>query len=418
MLIGLLLFWAVTGKSAQLPLLVWLPDAMAGPTPVSALIHAATMVTAGVYLLVRLFPVISLVPEVLQVIALVGSVTALYAACAALVQRDIKKVLAYSTISQVGYMFLAIGAGDIIGSIFHLLTHAFFKSLLFLAAGCVIHALHDEHDILRMGEQVRQRLPLVFLFFLAGALALGGVPPSAGYISKGRILLAAINHGSIFYRSVWACGTLAAFLTTLYAFRLLFLVFTGKPLEGGRTRLRHVPKMMTVTLWPLAILSLVAGLVNLPQVQLGGGWLASRLAGLPGALPELGASKSLEWFITNGDALLAVGGVVLAYFLYGPRDILGWRSENPFGPWVTGFLQSGFGLDRLYAFMAVRPYTRAAGFFWRVVDESALDRFLVKSVRIFPMIGAGLRTWTTGYLSTSLKMLLVGLTVILVFLTF
>jgi NADH-quinone oxidoreductase subunit L len=417
MLIGLLLFWAATGKSAQLPLLVWLPDAMAGPTPVSALIHAATMVTAGVYLLVRLFPIISQVPEVLQIIGLVGAGTALYAACAALAQRDIKRVLAYSTISQVGYMFLAVGAGDIVGSIFHLLTHAFFKSLLFLAAGCIIHALHEEHDILRMGEQVRRKLPLVFLFFLAGGLALGGVPPAAGYVSKGRILLATLGHGSIFYRALWACATLTAFLTTLYTFRLVFLVFTGKPSSNKESQLRPVPAMMTVALWPLAFLALAAGLLNL-QIQPGGGWLALRLADLPGALPELGASRALESLVGKGDSLLAIGGVVLAYFLYGPRNVLNWRAEKPFGTLITDLLQSGFGLDRLYTLVVVRPYTWMAHFLWRGVDETVLDLTLVRSARLFPLLASGLRTWTTGYLSTALKMLLVGFAVILIFLTF
>jgi NADH-quinone oxidoreductase subunit L len=418
MLIGLLLFWTATGKSAQLPLLVWLPDAMAGPTPVSALIHAATMVTAGVYLLVRMYPVISMVPEVLQIIGLVGSVTALYAACAALVQQDIKRVLAYSTISQVGYMFLAIGVHDIVGSIFHLLTHAFFKSLLFLAAGCVIHALNGEHDILRMGKQVRRQLPLVFLLFLAGALALGGVPPTAGYFSKGRILLAALSRGTVFYRAVWGCATLTAFLTTLYTFRLVFLVFSGKSRAEKTSRFRPVPVVMTLTLWPLALLALVAGLLNMPQIQEGGGWLASRLAELSGSLSHPLAANSLEWLVQEGDSLLAVGGVVLAYFLYGPRDVLGWRSAEPFGRVLTGFLKSGFYLDRVYAFIVVRPYRWLANFFWLVVDESVLDRTLIKAAGLFPDIGTGLRAWTTGYISTALKMLLVGFAIILVFLTF
>jgi NADH-quinone oxidoreductase subunit L len=418
MLIGLLLFWAATGKSAQLPLLVWLPDAMAGPTPVSALIHAATMVTAGVYLLVRMYPIISLVPEVLQVIGLVGSITALYAACAALVQRDIKRVLAYSTISQVGYMFLAVGAGDIVGSIFHLLTHAFFKSLLFLAAGCIIHALNGEHDILRMGSQVRRKLPLIFLLFLAGGLALGGVPPTAGYFSKGRILLAVLSRGTDFYRVIWGCATLTAFLTTLYTFRLVFLVFSGQSQTKSTSRFRPVPVVMALTLWPLAILALSAGLLNMPQIQEGGGWLANRLTELYGALSHPLAAKSLEWLVQQGDSLLAVGGVVLAYFLYGPRDILGWRTAEPFGPAITGFFQSGFNLDRVYVFIVVRPYRWLANFFWREIDESVLDRTLAKTAGLFPTIGAGLRAWTTGYISTAIKMLLVGFAIMLVFLTF
>ena len=197
--LGLLLLWAAVGKSAQLPLAVWLPDAMAGPTPVSALIHAATMVTAGVYLLMRFFPVISLSPAALSAIAIVGAVSSLFAACAALAQRDIKRVLAYSTISQVSYMFLGVGAGDVAGSMFHLLSHAFFKALLFLAAGCIIQALHEEHDIFRMGG-LRRSLPAVFLLFLAGALSLAAIPPFGGFLSKDRILLAVFNQPGWVYQ--------------------------------------------------------------------------------------------------------------------------------------------------------------------------------------------------------------------------
>jgi len=413
--VGLLFFWAATGKSAQLPLLVWLPDAMAGPTPVSALIHAATMVTAGVYLLVRLFPLFSIVPEVLRLIALFGSLTALYGACAALVQTDIKRVLAYSTISQVGYMFLGIGAGDIIGSIFHLLTHAFFKSLLFLAAGCIIYALHGGHNILRMGGELRRRMPAVFLLFLAGALALGGVPPASGYVSKGRILLAALHPDSVFFICVWTCATLTAFLTTLYTFRLVFLVFSGNSEEAEIPSLRLPPKKLTATLWPLALLALVAGLGDLGQDS---GWVASLLSALPGSTHESGSPSSLRRIVEYGDLFLALAGIGAAYFLYGPKNLFHLRSEKPFGVLPTEILRSGFGLDRLYAFAIVRPYTRAADFFWRIVDESALDNTILYTARVFPLVALVIRSWTTGRLTTSLKMLMAGFTVVLVFLLF
>ena len=254
-ILGFLLLWAAVGKSAQLPLAVWLPDAMAGPTPVSALIHAATMVTAGVYLLMTFFPILSLSPDVLLVTAVVGAVTALFAACAALAQRDIKRVLAYSTISQVSYMFLGVGAGDVTGSMFHLLSHAFFKALLFLAAGCIIQALYEEHDILRMGN-LRRRLPGVFPLFLAGALSLGAIPPFGGFFSKDHILMATYSHPESVYKFLWGLGEFTALLTTLYTFRLFFLLFMGKPsqaLEGDREmrEVRLVPRFMSMD--PLAL---------------------------------------------------------------------------------------------------------------------------------------------------------------------
>ena len=418
MILGFLLFWSATGKSAQLPLLVWLPDAMAGPTPVSALIHAATMVTAGVYLLIRLFPVVSRTPEVLLTIAIVGTVTAVYAACAAMVQKDLKRVLAYSTISQVGYMFLAIGVGDIIGSMFHLLTHAFFKSLLFLAAGAVIHALHDERDISRMGEAVRRHLPVVFLAFLAGSLALGGVPPAAGFFSKGRILLATLLHGGMVYKAVWVCATCTAFLTTLYTFRLFFLVFTGKPAVPRKGAIREVPSPMVWVLWPLALFALFAGFWNLPHLQAGGGWLARFLAMTPGAVPDLQAASSLEWGMENGDSLLAIAGLILAYFLYGPKNILGLRTGDASAGRVMPLLLSGFGLDRLYATLLVRPYEGVSRLLWHTVDEAVLDRGLLRSVKMLPLLAGVLQGWATGLLSTSLKMLFLGFAAFLVFLAF
>ena len=226
--LALLLLWAALGKSAQLPLTVWLPDAMAGPTPVSALIHAATMVTAGVYLLMRLFPVVMLSPTAMLIIAGVGAVTTIYASCAALAQVDIKRVLAYSTISQVGYMILAVGAGDIIGGMFHLLSHAFFKALLFLGAGCVIQALKEEHNIFKMGN-LRRLLPQVYWPFLIGALSLAAFPMIGGFFSKDRILEATFIHPQALYKVYWALATLAAGLTVMYTFRMFFAAFSGAP---------------------------------------------------------------------------------------------------------------------------------------------------------------------------------------------
>ena len=253
-LLALLLLWAAVGKSAQLPLTVWLPDAMAGPTPVSALIHAATMVTAGAYLLMRLFPVVQLSPTAMLVIAGVGAVTTLYAALAALAQWDIKRMLAYSTISQVGYMFLAVGAGDIVGGIFHLVSHAFFKALLFLAAGCVIQALDEEHNIFRMGN-LRRRLPAVYWLFLAGAVSLSAFPAAGRLFQQGPHPAGHLYPSRRRLTRFSGCWPLvAAFLTPLYTFRVFFVAFPERP-DGRRPEEIHpTPRFMAWVLWPLAVL--------------------------------------------------------------------------------------------------------------------------------------------------------------------
>jgi NADH-quinone oxidoreductase subunit L len=404
-LVGLLLLWAAVGKSAQLPLAVWLPDAMAGPTPVSALIHAATMVTAGVYVLMRLFPIILLSPATLLAIAIVGSVTAFFAACSALAQQDIKRVLAYSTISQVGYMFLGLGAGDIIGSMFHLISHAFFKALLFLAAGCVIQALFEEHNIFRMGIS-RKHMAAVYWLFLAGVLSLSGFPLTGGFFSKDRILLATFIHPGILYKVIWLMAFATAILTALYAFRLFFTVFRGGDADSKEKIIRPVPRLMIWTLLPLAFLALFDGLLNLLS-ESGREWLAHYLAGVPGGVPNLDVSSDVIWKMEMGSGLMSLAAVVMAYFLYGrpaPR-IMGKRLED--------LLFSGFYLDRLYDLTIVRPYRELAKFSWLKIDEAGLDAGIVKGAEAFPFFSAGLRLWTTGRISTYLKMLLLGFTIIL-----
>lgn len=412
-ILGLLLLWSAVGKSAQLPLTVWLPDAMAGPTPVSALIHAATMVTAGVYLLIRLFPVISLSPTAMTVIAVTGGITAFYAACSALSQRDIKKVLAYSTISQVGYMFLAVGAGDLIGSFSHLLSHAFFKALLFLAAGCVIQALHEEHNIFAMGKDVRIRLPVVFLLTLAGALSLGAVPPTAGFIGKDRILLAVFGHAGFGYKLLWALGALTALLTALYSFRLLLLVFTGEPFERREHPIADIPRPMVSVLWPLAFPALFAGALNLPPIAPGAEWLARYLALVPGSTVSLGIPHVVEWNLALLDSAISVGGALLALLLYGPKGVLRTRELPALGRMLREVLFSGFYLDRFYQVAIAGPYRTLAGILWRDVDERGVDRGVISSGQLFPYLSLSLRLWTTGRLSTYLAMLLLGFTAIL-----
>src|SRR5215470_19932758 len=265
--ITLLLFFGATGKSAQIPLYTWLPDAMAGPTPVSALIHAATMVTAGIYMVARSNALYSLSELSQNVVAIVGLATAILAATIALKQNDIKKVLAYSTVSQLGYMFLALGVGAYSTGVFHVMTHAFFKALLFLAAGSVIHALGGEQDIRKMGGL--NRLKITSITFLIGCIAISGVPPLSGFFSKDAILLAAFEHNKILY----AIALFGAMLTAYYMFRLFFLTFTGKfrGTEEQEHHLHESPPAMTIVLVILAILSIIGGFVGVPQVILKGG---------------------------------------------------------------------------------------------------------------------------------------------------
>jgi NADH-quinone oxidoreductase subunit L len=270
-LICLLLFAGATGKSAQIPLYVWLPDAMEGPTPVSALIHAATMVTAGVYLVARSSELFVLAPAALEAVAIIGGVTAFFAATIALVQTDIKRVLAYSTISQIGYMFLGAGVGAFSSSIFHLMTHAFFKALLFLGAGSVIHALSGEQDLRRMGGLAR-RLPRTHATFFVASLAIAGVAPLAGFFSKDAILGAVYASG---HRFLWFLGITTAMLTAFYIFRLYFLAFGGgeERLEPhAKAHLHESPHVMTIPLMALAVLSAVGGFLNVPLVP-GAQWL-------------------------------------------------------------------------------------------------------------------------------------------------
>jgi NADH-quinone oxidoreductase subunit L len=415
--LGLLLLWAAVGKSAQLPLAVWLPDAMAGPTPVSALIHAATMVTAGVYLLMRFFPVISLSPAALSAIALVGAVSSLFAACAALAQRDIKRVLAYSTISQVSYMFLGVGAGDVAGSMFHLLSHAFFKALLFLAAGCIIQSLHEEHDIFRMGG-LRRSLPGVFLLFLAGALSLAAIPPFGGFFSKDRILLAVFNQPGSVYPLLGVLGEGTAFLTALYTFRLFFLVFGERPASGSagssalqETGLRPLPKFMVGVLWPLAFLSLAAGALNLPESFSGQEWLARALAGVPGGAPPFKSSAGVEVAVMAVSGFLSFAAAVWAYFFYRRRPLP--EAATPLRQRMKDLLSSAFYLDQWYQKSIVTPYQAMSRFLWLKVDEGAVDAGIDGAGKWFPFLSLGLQQWATGRLSTYLKMLFLGFTALL-----
>jgi NADH-quinone oxidoreductase subunit L len=355
-----LLLGGAVGKSAQLPLHTWLPDAMAGPTPVSALIHAATMVTAGVYLIARNYELFLLAPPTLQAVAWVGVLTLLLAAFTALAQHDIKRILAYSTISQIGYMFLALGVGAVASGIFHLMTHAFFKALLFLAAGAVIHCLHHEHDIFRMGG-LRRRLPVVFWSFLIGSAALAALPFTSGFYSKDAILLSAWTLPGV-GPWLWAGGLLGALLTSIYSFRLVFIVFFGE----ARTEPDRQPGWrMATPLMLLCVLSLV------------GGWFALPLAGVVPDKDHAHVSHAVE-YISIGTPLV---GLLIAYLLFlGKQVSIAGLVESPTGKALQKFWYNGWRIDGLYDTLLVRPFSSLAHW-WRNEPVDLLYNGLVSLSR-------------------------------------
>lgn len=343
-----LLLGGALGKSAQLPLQTWLPDAMAGPSPVSALIHAATMVTAGVYLIARTNVLFSLAPIVQTIIAIIGALTLLIAGFSALGQHDLKRILAYSTISQIGYMFLALGVGAYSAAIFHFMIHAFFKALLFLAAGVVILVLNEEHDIFKMGG-LRKKMPAVFWTFLIGSASLSALPLiTAGFYSKDAILWFAYssNAGGMV---LWLAGILGAFLTALYSFRMIFITFFG---EIKTEPLFKAGKLMTVPLIILAVLSVIGGFIELPT-SMGHFHLFSNLVN--NTLPEVVIKnvEHIEWLFQLISALIASTGIYLAYrfYFYKPAYIETFNHSR-----LNHFFEKGFGFDKVYDSVFVKPF--------------------------------------------------------------
>jgi len=422
--LGILLLIGAAGKSAQLPLSVWLPDAMAGPTPVSAQIHAATMVTAGVYLLARMFPLIGASEAVRAAIALTGGITAFYAATCACCQRDLKRILAYSTISQIGYMVLGVGAGALTAAGFHLLTHAFFKALLFLAAGCVITALHHQQDIFRMGG-LKSRLPAVYWPFLAGALCLAGFPLTGGFFSKDAILAGVVERGGALYGGLFALGLVTALLTAFYTFRMLFVVFHGDTDHGrgescarpeeGHPQGMHLPSIMTLTLIPLAILGLLGGILDLPAFLTKNGMLGGFLGTVPGfAVPEL-ASHADEIVLQIFTAAVSLVGLQIAWSRYTGAHRAERLAAEEAGSKLTAFLLNGWYLDSLYGFLFIRPFERLARFFWKGVDEAGIDGSLDGLARFTVRLGQLPAGWSSGKVATSLFGLAGGVAAVLVY---
>ena len=353
-LIALLLFCGAIGKSAQIPLHVWLPDAMEGPTPVSALIHAATMVTAGVFLVARCNPIFALSETALNLITVLGAVTALFAATIALVQTDIKRVVAYSTVSQLAYMFIGCGVGAYSAGIFHLFTHAFFKALLFLGCGSVILAMHHEQDVRFMGG-LKRHLPITYWTFLLASLSIAGVPGLAGFFSKDEILMMAFNTELAAGKFAWAVGTLVAFMTAFYSFRLFFLIFHGefRGTEHQRHHLQESPAVVTIPLMLLAVGAVGAGWFGIPAVLGGGNRWAHFLEPVLGH-PHVHISGNTEMLLMAGSILAGLLGIGLAWLMYLRIPAIPAVLANRLSG-LHRLLRNKYYIDELYDLVIVRP---------------------------------------------------------------
>lgn len=353
-LVALLLFCGSIGKSAQIPLHVWLPDAMEGPTPVSALIHAATMVTAGVFLVARCNAIFSLSETALTVVALTGAITSLFAATIGLVQNDIKRIIAYSTISQLGYMFLACGVGAYTAGVFHLYTHAFFKALLFLCAGSVMHAMTGELDLQKMGG-LKKYMPVTYITMLLASLSISGVPGFAGFFSKDEILWLAYSGSSPVGKLVWLMGTFVAFLTAFYSFRLIFLTFHGK-FRGTHEQEHHLhesPKVMTIPLILLCVGAIASGWVGIPHVLGGGAHFTEFMKPALGHAEGHG-TEAEEWMVMAISVIAGFSGIGLAYFMYLKRTDIPVKMAAQFRG-AHRLLFNKYYVDELYSFLIVKP---------------------------------------------------------------
>jgi len=410
--ITLLFFLGATGKSAQIPLYVWLPDAMEGPTPVSALIHAATMVTAGVYMVARSNALYLLSPVSMGVVAAVGAATAIFSATIGITQNDIKRVLAYSTVSQLGYMFLACGVGAFTAGIFHLMTHAFFKALLFLGSGSVIHALSGEQDMRKMGS-LKKHLPITFTTMFIATLAIAGIPGLSGFFSKDEILWKAFSseHGHLV---LWAVGALAAGVTAFYMFRLVFLTFFGASRMEPQVE-KHVhesPFSMTVPLMLLAVLSVIGGWVGIPEV-LGGhnhfeAWLAPVFGhGAAGVHEAAHHPVALELGLMAGSVAVALCGIGLAYYLYRVR------TEKPKEiaetvPTLYDVVYNKYYVDEIYDIFIVRKIVDGSVWLWRAFDAAFIDGIVNGIAAAVRGAGDGVRRLQTGVVGNYAFSLLLG----------
>ncbi len=450
-LIGLLILIGATGKSAQIPLFVWLPDAMAGPTPVSALIHAATMVTSGIYVISRLSPFFMQSPELMLVVAVIGGFTAVIAATIALTKYDIKAVLAYSTVSQLGFMFLALGTGAYVAAMFHVVTHAFFKACLFLGSGSVIHAMHhvehklhdenkhvhfDPQDMRFMGG-LRRYLPSTYKTFLIATIAIAGIPPLAGFFSKDEILVMTFNAGmgsfGAVYIGLWALALITAFMTAFYMFRLTLGIFHGEfrlprkfsKAQGSERYLHESPFTMTSVLWVLAGLSIVGGFIGIPNfivatftgtadVNLLSNWLDNVTLNA-----DLILSKQVEWLLLFGSVLVALFGVFVAFRLYNNNELEApdARIAERFGA-LYQVWSDKYKIDEIYEGLIVRPIVRFSDRVLAVFDMKGIDGFVNFIAAIIRFAGSVIRYFQTGLVQTYAFGIVLGVILIIFMLLF
>ena len=419
--ICLLLFVGACGKSAQIPLYVWLPDAMAGPTPVSALIHAATMVTAGVYMIARSNVLYRLSPSAMMVVAIIGGLTALFAATIGLRQFDIKKVLAYSTVSQLGFMMIGVGVGAFSAGVFHLVTHAFFKACLFLGSGSVIHAMSGEQDIRRMGG-LKEKIPQTYRTFAIATYAIAGLPLAAGFFSKDAILVSAFStpYFPLAGKVVWLLGTLAAFCTAFYMYRLVYLTFFGK-FRGTHEQEHHLhesPATMTVPLWILAALSVVGGLLLLPHHIWHGWslekWLEPVIPEVAGTHHEIEIAFGTELTFAAIATAIAILGWWIARSLYKDKQLASDEAFAVRAPGVARAIENKWYVDELYAAIIVRPLAAISRFLWKGFDAviDGIAALLGFTVRGF---GEILRFFQTGNVRNYALMFFIGVIVFIAF---
>jgi NADH-quinone oxidoreductase subunit L len=410
--ITLLLFIGAMGKSAQLPLYTWLPDAMAGPTPVSALIHAATMVTAGIYMIARSNILYTLAPFSMEVVAVVGVCTALFAATIGLAQNDIKKVLAYSTVSQLGYMFLALGVGAYTGAVFHVMTHAFFKALLFLGAGSVIHGMSGEQDIRSMGG-LKKFMPVTHLTFLLGTLAIVGFPGFSGFFSKDEILAHAYEHN----RLLWFLGVLGAAMTTFYMFRLYFLTFKGN-FRGTHDQEHHLhesPSSMTIPLIVLAVLSVVGGFVGIPEVLGGTHFLEEFLK------PVFEDSSLRMVHHLSEDTELMLMGIaitVMAVAIYFAHDIYVKKNTLPAAEGeeltpVHQLVYKKYMIDELYENVITKPLNFISEALYKVIDNEVVDAIVNGIGSMVRWLSSQVRLMQTGNIGMYIFIMVISIVLIL-----
>ncbi len=413
----LLLFVGATGKSAQIPLYVWLPDAMEGPTPVSALIHAATMVTAGVYMIVRTNVLFMMAPDALLVIAIVGATTAIFAATIGLAQNDIKRVLAYSTVSQLGYMFLACGVAAFSAGIFHLMTHAFFKALLFLGAGSVIHAMSDEQDMRNMGG-LKKYIKITYITMFIATLAISGIPGLSGFFSKDEILWKSFSsqHGHPIF---WVIGVVTAGLTAFYMFRLIFLTFFGKERMDNKTRdhIHESPKAMTVPLMVLAVLSIIGGWIGMPHI-LGvtnyfEHWLEPIVSGGTGheaashALASAGSDAGMEWGLMAFSVILVLISIYFAWLFYKSKTELATSLKNKMSG-IHNLLLNKYYVDEIYGAIVVRPLVFISMLLWKIFDVIIIDGMINAAAQVYDGASDLFRRIQSGRVRSYATMFVIG----------